>query len=290
MRNSTFSELFHDFCCWFCLLSFWGCQKWLAAIGISPGQTGDVKLVSVHTRIDTDISQLKAELICLKFAAQSHMKYSSRAGRARGLAGMRKGIWETCALCTGTWEPQAIWNGARPYPRAAKSNLKAPVTIMKWLELRRLNLQTSSTLGTFLQHKRRVCIQFLLTDEGCWESTCPLHNIFLCSSVQEKEIHLEWRSCPVVPGKRHHSYFSLLSSGLQSRDIHVISSGFAGPYKPRLRILSQGHSELWLHLPITNYLDVLHLMKTNGLCNSCDCRCAMGLCFNPLAGLGAPSV
>lgn len=151
--------------------------------------------------------------------------------------------------------------------------------------VRHLNLPTSPTLGTFLQEKRRVCIQFLLTDEGCWE-----HNVFLCSSVWEKEIHLERRSCPAVPGRRHYSYFSLLSSGLQSKNIHVISSGFAGPYKPRLALLSRGHSELWLHLPVTNYLDVLHLMKTNGLCNSCDCRCAAGQSFNPLAILCAPSI
>lgn len=155
--------------------------------------------------------------------------------------------------------------------------------------VRHLNLPTSPTLGTFLQEKRRVCIQFLLTDEGCWDFSCPLHNVFLCSSVWEKEIHLERRSCPTVPGKRHYSYFSLLSSGLQSKT-HVISSGFAGPYKPRLAVLSRGHSELWLHLPMTNYLDILHLMKTNGLCNSCDCRCAAGQRFNPLAILRAPSV
>lgn len=140
--------------------------------------------------------------------------------------------------------------------------------------VRCLDLQTSPALGTFLQDKRRVCIQFLLTDDECWESSCPLHNVFLCSSIWEKQIHPEQRNCPAVPGKRHFSYFSLLSSGLQGRDIRVISSGFAKHYKSRLGILSQGHGELWLHLPITNYLDVLHLMKTTGLCNSCDCRCA----------------
>lgn len=89
-----------------------------------------------------------------------------------------------------------------------------------------------------------------------------------------KKSTLNEGACPNVPGKRHYSYFSLLSSGLQSKNIRVISSGFAGPYKPGLAVLSRGHSELWLHLPMTNYLDVLHLMKTNGLCNSCDRRCA----------------
>lgn len=80
--------------------------------------------------------------------------------------------------------------------------------------VRRLYLQTNPTLRISLQQKRRVYIHFLLTDEGCWGSSCPLHNIFLCSCLQEKEIHPKWRSCPAVSEKRHNSYFSLLSSSL----------------------------------------------------------------------------
>lgn len=50
-------------------------------------------------------------------------------------------------------------------------------------------LQTNPTLRISLQHKRRVYIHFLLIDEGYRGSSCPLHNIFLCSCLQEKEIH-----------------------------------------------------------------------------------------------------
>jgi len=61
--------------------------------------------VSVCPRIDTNILQLKAELICLKLAAQSHVKYLSSAGTACGLDGKRKGLWETYTFCTGTGDP-----------------------------------------------------------------------------------------------------------------------------------------------------------------------------------------
>lgn len=208
---------------------------------------------------------IETEFICLKLDAQ----YST-AAKACGIASKKKGICQKPM-------PSTQVPGSPRLPQLAKdpirsSYVKTQSSSEHYDTTGHFNLQNNCTLRTFL----KMCIQVLIKDEECWVSCwhCFSNSLFLFSAYR--------RNKSIPKGKKRCCfYFSLLSVCLPVSDIYVTSSGFAEPCTPG--VLGWGHNELWLHLLITKYLDVLHLMKTNWLCNYWDCRYAVGQCFNPLA-------
>lgn len=157
--------------------------------------------------------------------------------------------------------------------------------------VRGLSLQGSATSGTSVQDKRRVCIQLLLWDEGCWEARCPLHNVFLCSSVRERKPPLLNKGAVLLfQGRDTVLTFPCCLLVFKSATSMSSVLRLLDPTSPSLEHSARDTANSGCICQLQTILDVLHLTKTNRLCNSWDGRCAVGQRFNPLAVLDAPYI
>lgn len=160
------------------------------------------------------------------FAAKSQVKFSR--------------FWESpwskrrCLRDLPPLQPSASWTGTRPYLGADKSNLKAPVTTKAEFDTLICNPVPPS--GCFYRTEGGSD-PILTKNEGCLESPCPLHNISFWSMCGRKksilnEDVLKFQGTATIPTPFF--FFLGLFSVLQRKNIHVISSGLAGPHKPSL--------------------------------------------------------
>lgn len=123
-------------------------------------------------------------------------------------------------------------------------------------------------------------------NEGCLESPCPLHTISLCSMCGRKKSILNAGAVLQFQGRDTTPTLFFFFGCLLLFKARTSMSSVLGLLDPTSPAWGWGHGELWLHLPLRNYLDVT---KPSGLCNPCACRCALGSHSDPLAVLGAPS-
>lgn len=133
----------------------------------------------------------------------------------------------------------SLLNWHKALPGAEKSNIKAPGTTKAEFDI--LICNPLLPWGCFYRTKGQPD-PILAKNEKCLESPCPLHNISLCSMCGRKKSILNEGDVLQFQGRNTIPtlfFWLLLFSVPQSKNIHVISSGLAGPHKPSLGLGTQ---------------------------------------------------